>query len=95
MVELYFIKHLWELVSLYNNITIIGDKGYISSKLQKQLSIEKDITLITRKRGNSKYQFPKEFTQLVFKVRKRIESSFSQLTEQLNLNNVKAKSYGD
>ena len=83
---------IWELVSLYNNITIIGDKGYISGKLQKQLSTEKDITLITRKRGNSKYQFPEEFIQLVFKVRKRIESSFSQLTEQLNLNNVKAKS---
>ena len=30
--------------------------------------------------------------QLLFKVRRRIETSFSQLTEQLNLNKVKSKS---
>ncbi|XOQ17124.1 MAG: Transposase, IS4 [Sporanaerobacter sp.] len=83
---------IWKLVSLYNNITIIGGKGYISKKLQKQLSKEKNIALITRKRRNSKYQFSREFIQLAFKVRKRIETSFSQLTKQLNLSSVKAKS---
>ena len=41
---------------------------------------------------NSKENYPKEIRQLIFKVRRRIETSFSQLTEQLNLNKVKSKS---
>ena len=44
------------------------------------------------KRNNSKSQFPQPLRQLIFKARRRIEISFSQLTEQLNLNKVKAKS---
>ncbi|WP_276703368.1 MULTISPECIES: hypothetical protein [Romboutsia] len=35
---------------------------------------------------------PKEIRQLIFKVRRIIETSFSQLTEQLNLSNIKNKS---
>ena len=41
---------------------------------------------------NSRDNYPKEVRQLLFKVRRRIETSFSQLTEQLNLNKVKSKS---
>ena len=44
------------------------------------------------KRGNSKEHYPTEIRQLIFKVRRRLETSFSQLTEQLNLNKVKSKS---
>ena len=41
---------------------------------------------------DSKNNYSKEIRQLIFKVRRRIETSFSQLTEQLNLNKVKSKS---
>lgn len=34
---------------------------------------------------------PIEIRQLIFKVRRIIETSFSQLTEQLNLSNIKNK----
>lgn len=44
------------------------------------------------KRENSKIQLPKTFRQLVFKVRRRIETSFSQLSQQLNIQRVLAKS---
>ena len=44
------------------------------------------------KRDNEKNQFPKEVRQQIFKFRRRIETSFSQLTEQLNIETVKAKS---
>lgn len=44
------------------------------------------------KRGNGKDNYPKDIRQLIFKVRRRVETSFSQLTEQLNLNKVKSES---
>ena len=83
---------VWDLVSSYNSLTIIGDKGYIGEKLALELKQEKEIDLISMKRNKSKTQFPKSFRQLVFKARRRVETSFSQLTEQLNVNKVKAKS---
>lgn len=83
---------VWDLVSNYNSLTIIGDKGYIGEKLALELKQEKEIDLISMKRNKSKIQFPKSFRQLIFKARRRVETSFSQLTEQLNINKVKAKS---
>lgn len=38
------------------------------------------------------YNYSKEIRQLIFKVKRRIETSFSKLAEQLNLNKVKSKS---
>lgn len=83
---------VWDLVSPYNSLTIVGDKGYIGENLALELKEEKEIDLISMKRKKSKSQFPKFFRQLIFKARRRVETSFSQLTEQLNLNKVKAKS---
>ena len=70
----------------------IGDKGYINKRLTPELKSERDIDLLFLKRENSRDNYPKEVRQLLFKVRRRIETSFSQLTEQLNLNKVKSKS---
>ena len=72
---------VWDLCDKYRSISIIGDKGYINKRLTPEL-----------KRENSRDNYPKEVRQLLFKVRRRIETSFSQLTEQLNLNKVKSKS---
>ena len=44
------------------------------------------------KRDNSKNPYLKPFRQLIFKLRRRIETTFSQLTEQFNINKVLAKS---
>ncbi|MEF9992170.1 MAG: IS982 family transposase, partial [Peptostreptococcaceae bacterium] len=83
---------VWDLCEKYNSISIIGDKGYINKRLTPELKLEKDINLLFLKRGNSKENYPREIRQLIFKVRRRIETSFSQLTQQLNLNKVKSKS---
>ena len=83
---------VWDLCAKYNSISIIGDKGCINKRLTPELKTEKDINLLFLKRGNSKDNYPKQIRQLIFKVRRRIETSFSQLTEQLNLNKVKSKS---
>ena len=83
---------VWDLCDKYNSISIIGDKGYINKRLTPELKSQRDINLLFPKRGNSKDNYPKEIRQLIFKFRRRIETSFSQLTEQLNLNRVKSKS---
>ncbi|MEG0843464.1 MAG: hypothetical protein RSD22_09340 [Romboutsia sp.] len=76
----------------YSSVSIIGDKGYVNKRLTPELKNERNINLLFLKRGNSKDNYPKDIRQLIFKVRRRIETSFSQLTEQLNLNKVKSKS---
>ena len=83
---------VWDLCDKYRSISIIGDKGYINKRLTPELKSERDIDLLFLKRENSRDNYPKEVRQLLFKVRRRIETSFSQLTEQLNLNKVKSKS---
>ena len=83
---------VWDLCDKYRSISIIGDKGYINKRLTPELKGERDINLLFLKRANSRDNYPKEVRQLLFKVRRRIETSFSQLTEQLNLNKVKSKS---
>ena len=84
---------VWDLVSSYRQITLIGDKGYIGKKLAFELKSEKDINLIPVLRSNSKMQAPKAISQLIFKLRRRIETSASQLVQQLNIEKVMAKSY--
>lgn len=83
---------VWDLCEKYKSISIIGDKGYVNKRLTPELKIQKDINLLFLKRGNSKDNYPKDIKKLIFKARRRIETSFSQLTEQLNLNKVKSKS---
>lgn len=90
--NIYERNAVWDLCDKYNSISIIGDKGYINKNLTPELKNEKNINLLFLKRGNSKENYPKEIRQLIFKVRRRIETSFSQLTEQLNINKVKSKS---
>lgn len=85
---------VWELVENYNSpLLIIGDKGYISQSLRTQLKSEKDITLIYMKRNNCKEAYPKWLRKTIFKIRRRIETTFSQLMGQLNAQVVKAKSF--
>lgn len=83
---------LWDLVENKTNLTLIADKGYIGEQHAIALFKERKITLITMKRNNTKFQFPKEFRQLLFKKKRLIETVSSQLTEQLNISKILAKS---
>ena len=53
---------------------------------------ERDILLISLKRKNSKNPLEKRLRNVLSKTRRRIETSFSQLDEQFNINKVLAKS---
>jgi hypothetical protein len=70
--------------------TLIADKGYISEPIQLDLFTTCQIRLETPKRSN---QHNKERFPIIFKrVRKRIETLFAQLCDQLMLKRNYAKS---
>lgn len=81
----------WDLVDRYINIDVIGDKGYINKRLSPDLKEQKGINLIFMKRDNDKNQYTKDYRQIIFKIRRRIETSFSQLSEQFKINEVLPK----
>ncbi|MCC9295961.1 IS982 family transposase [Clostridium sp. WLY-B-L2] len=83
---------LWDLTNNINCITVLGDKGYIGDDICSDLSKERNINLISMKRNNSKSQLPKQLRQQIFKRRRLIETVNSQLSEQLNIARVLAKS---
>lgn len=83
---------LWDLTNNVNCITVLGDKGYIGDDICLDLNKERNINLITMKRNNSKSQLPKQLRQQIFKKRRLIETVNSQLSEQLNIAKVLAKS---
>jgi len=83
---------VWELVENYRRrIALVGDKGYVSPILAQDLMTEKGIRLFALKKKNAKDQDPKWLRQAVFKIRRRIETSFSQLTRQFRAESVLAK----
>lgn len=85
-------RAVWELFESYESITVLGDKGYIGSNLSSDLKNEKNIDLLPLKKKNSKKQYPKALRQIIFKLRRRIETTASQLSEQLNIEKVLARS---
>lgn len=74
-----------------NNCTLLGDKGYISTRYQNDLFAFSRIDLQVPKKSNQKGS---EDYPLVFRQsRKRIETIFSQLCDQMMLKRNYAKSY--
>lgn len=75
--------------SKLNNCTLLGDKGYLSKTHQLDLFSSCNIKLETPKRSN---QIDKQKFEPVFrKLRKRIETLFSQLCDQIFLKRNYAK----
>ena len=82
---------VWELVETYNqHLKLIGDKGYIGVRFAKDLLDERGVLMIAMKRDNAKIPNPKPLRQLIFKARRRIETSFSQLSDQFNVESTRA-----
>jgi len=73
--------------------TIIGDKGYISEELEAQLLKTYNVCLLPTRRKNQKAQYPPKFRKLHQKIRKRIETTISQLTQQFNVSRIRARSH--
>jgi len=73
-----------------NNALLIGDKGYLSKQVQTDLFSSCNIKLETPKRTNQKDH--QNWHPIFRKSRKRIETLFSQLCDQMMLKRNYAKS---
>jgi hypothetical protein len=72
--------------------TVIADKGFISKELTQTLKDKHGITLITPTRKNMLHQISNRFSKLITGIRKRIETTISQLTEIFSINKTKTRS---
>ena len=84
---------LYDLSQVINfRCVILGDKGYVSEPLENTLKEQGQI-LLALKRKNAREPHPEDLQRMIFKTRRRIETTFSQLTEQFNVERVLAKSF--
>jgi hypothetical protein len=79
-----------ELIELYDFLIAIGDKGYLDKTKQQELE-RRNKKLITPYRKNQNKR-NSEFEQKLLRLRKRVETVFSQFKEQMHLNKTRAKS---
>lgn len=85
------IHYLKNIKSLYQDCTILGDKGYLSIDYQRDLFSSNQIRLEVPMRKN---QYNYKLQAYIFrKSRKRIETLFSQLCDQFMIRRNYAKSF--
>ena len=85
------IHYLKDVKELFSNCIITGDKGYIGRQQQINLFETAAIQLEVSLRSNQKEQKP--VIRILKKVRKRIETVFSQLCDQFMMQRNYAKSF--
>jgi len=83
---------LRDLMGEQYTLSVIGDKGYVGEQLREDMQ-DRNICLLALKRNNSKINWSKPFRQMIFKFRRRVETVFSQLSQQLNAERVLAKTF--
>lgn len=75
-----------------SGLAVPGDKGYVGESLAKEME-NQGICLMALKQSNSKTNWSKSVRQLIFKLRRRVETVFPQLSEPLNAERMLAKSF--
>ncbi len=75
------------------NSTIIADKGFIGNAFALSLEQQANIKLLTPTRKNMLQQISHKLAKTIVTIRKRIETTISQLTESFNINSTKARSF--
>lgn len=89
--HIHDINYLKDVKHNLNNCTLIGDRGYISSEYQADLFTNSKIKLSIPMRKNQQNFIP--FSKTKAKIRKRIETNFSQLHGQFLWATNHAKSF--
>ena len=72
---------------------LLGDKGYISGPLQEEMLETENTCLLPTLRVNQKQQYPASFRKLQVRLRRRIETTIGQLTEQFHVSRVRARTH--
>jgi hypothetical protein len=89
--NIHDVNYLNDVKENFKNCELIGDRGYISKELQVDLFNYSKINLSVPMRKNQ-HGFVK-FSYTKSKIRKRIETAFSQLAGQFTINVNFAKSF--
>lgn len=85
------INYLKDVSQEMQNCIITGDRGYINDTLKKEISERSNICLEVPTRSNQKVQ--KKVLYVLRRIRKRIETVFSQLCDQFMIQRNYATSY--
>jgi hypothetical protein len=82
-----------ELLGFHHDLTVLGDKAYISAEVARELKAQNNIELLTVPRSNEKRKLPAVFRRLQNRFRQILETVNSQLTEQFRLGKNTAHSF--
>jgi hypothetical protein len=85
------VNYLNDIKENFQNCLLIGDRGYVSKEIQMDLFNYSRINLSVPMRKNQ-HDFV-EFSRMKSKIRKRIETSISQLCGQFTINTNFAKTF--
>jgi hypothetical protein len=83
-----------ELLTQHTDLTVFGDKGYISAELARQLLVHNRLKCTTLPRRNQKHPLPQAVSRTLNAVRQIIETVNGQLVEQFNIQLTHAHSFG-
>ena len=72
---------------------LLGDKGYVSHALEQELRDTENMCLLPTLRSNQKSQYPEAFRKLHGRMRRRIETTLNQLTDQFSVACVRAQTH--
>ncbi len=82
-----------ELLAQHTDLTVYGDKGYISATVAAELLRTNRLRLLTLPRANQKIQVPAPVRQTFNAMRQIIETVNSQLTEQFHIEHNHAHTF--
>ncbi len=82
-----------ELLLEHTNLTVLGDKAYISQEVQAELRRLCGIRLLSLPRRNQRVQVPKAVSEAINGARQIIETVNDQLVEQFNIERNHAHSF--
>ena len=75
---------------------LLADKGdHVSESLQEEILATEKTCLLARLRSNQKQQYPESVGKLQVRLRRRIETTIAQLTNQFAVSRVRARGYWD
>lgn len=75
----------WDMLYEYRELLCLGDKGFLERLRQEVLEEDRDVILLTPKRKNQHEQNPAGWDAALNRVRRLIETAFSQSKEGFGL----------
>lgn len=85
------VQYLKDISQTFKDCIITGDRGYINKKLHEELKENNNVHMEVPLRNNQKDKKPLMY--VLRRIRKRIETVFSQLCDQFMIQRNYAKSY--